>query len=79
MRRSIFTVDLNENKVKDISNLRPNHSKPHGMQMGPKNDYLYVTCESNNGQILKIDTDNNLEVNVIPYQNCQCIFFFVIS
>ena len=59
----IVTIDVYENKVKDIYNLRPNHFKPHGMQIGHKTGYLYVSCESNNGEILKMDTNNDLEVN----------------
>ncbi|CAF4453445.1 unnamed protein product, partial [Adineta steineri] len=40
---------------------RPNHSKPHGMQIGLQTGYLYVSCESNNGEILRMDTHNELE------------------
>ena len=62
----ILTIDLNEIKVKNICYLRPNHSRPHGIQIGSKTGYLYITCESNNGEVIKMDTYNDLKV----YFNC---------
>ena len=32
--------------------------------MGPKTDYLYVSCESNDGEILKMDTNDDLQVKI---------------
>ena len=58
----IVTIDLNEIRVKNIRNLHPKHFNPHGMQIGSKTGYLYVSCESNNGELLKMDTNNDLEV-----------------
>ncbi len=58
----IVTVDLNENQVKDIRDLRPNHSRPHGLFFGPQTGYLYVSCESNNGELLRMDTNDKLKV-----------------
>lgn len=60
----IVTIDLNQNKIKNIFDLKPNHFNPHGMQIGLKTNYLYVGCESNNGELLKLDTNNQLQVNV---------------
>lgn len=58
----IVTVDLHEKKIKDIYNLRPNHSRPCAMQIGAQSASLYVTCQSNKGELLRMDTKNDLEV-----------------
>jgi DNA-binding beta-propeller fold protein YncE len=71
----IVIIDLNQNKVKGICDLSPNHCKPHGMQIGQKSGYLYVSCESNNGEILKMDTKNDLKVNLCFYN--MLIFFCI--
>ncbi|CAF0848252.1 unnamed protein product [Adineta steineri] len=74
----IVTIDLNENKIKSIYDLRPNHSKPHGMQIGPQTGYLYVSCESNNGEILRMDTHNELEIMSSIPTHAQGPHWFVI-
>lgn len=58
----VIIVDLNEYQIKDTYDLRPNHSRPHGMFFGPQTGHLYVSCESNNGELLRMDTNQDLKV-----------------
>lgn len=73
----IVTIDLNENQVKNILDLRPNHSRPHGLFRGPQTGYLYVSCESNNGELLRMDINDKLKVGVFFFEaQFLSMFFF---